>query len=232
MSVFDQSWDLLKASLYRGTAAPFGFPKQYPLNHYKGMQEAFSLTDPGFMTTEKDAARSYAYERHDTMGYHDEPPDVESSVPYILHYNTDALDDKSNIMSFRGSDSLKQSDLDTLFPHLKGIEMNPRPKKYYPNHVADRLENVDQLRELLTSYIIGLNSPDDIERPTRWESNIMGNKDVAKWGERIEDAIADQLGYSYIEYPDVLDHDTYYSLRRDPSLKLVARHMLGDRFRS
>jgi len=221
MSAFERSWDLLKATVYRGTAAPFGYPNQPPFNHHKGMQQAYSLEDPGFLTTDRSAAENYAHERLATMEHYYDPDDQPMSVPYVMRFESDLLDDPLQVMR---EENLTDEQYQMLLNNL-GNRLELYPPGYYEdeNRFIDSMKDI---KDLVGRYVMGLNTPDITDNPTRWEANVEGGYGgVKEWGEEIERAIAD-LGYSYIGYHDVDDHDTLYSLRRDPSLKLVGRHML------
>jgi len=138
-----------------------------------------------------------------------------------MRFESDLLDDPLQVMR---EENLTNEQWQMLLNNL-GNRIKVYPPGYYMNKNR-YIDSMKDIKDVIGRYVLGLNSPDITDRPTRWEANVEGGYGgVKEWGEEVERAIAD-LGYSYIGYDDVDDHDTLYSLRRDPSLKLVGRHML------
>lgn len=226
MTAFNQSWDLLKATVYRGTAAPHGLgnPDNELYHNWHGMlsdQPGSGVSDPGFLTTQFDYAHMYANERDDMM---DHAPEY---IPYVIQYEADTDPDKVfylNQMTDQELEQITQSLMGLPIPHPRSENVHD-PQDFLKNP-SRTVQNTDDANALLQRYVHGLNAPGIHTQPTRWEANLEAMWPlISEWGEKVEDAIAD-LGKYYVGYDDVFDHDTFYSLRRDPSFKLVARHML------
>jgi len=225
MTAFNQSWDLLKATVYRGATAPYGFrnPDNKLYRNNRGMLSDLPGTgasDPGFLTTNLESAKDYG---HYGMEFEDEDTEY---LPYVMQFDADIDPDKVfnfNQMSDQELQQVTQALMGTAMPQTnrKG-SFDPQDFLKNPNRT---IQNTDDTKMILENYLRGLNTPSIHHNPTRWEANLQVYPMISEWGQKIEDAISD-LGKYYVGYGDVWNHDTLYSLRQDPSFKMVARHML------
>ena len=88
MTAFNQSWDFLKATVYRGTMTPRGLSSTIT---GRIMVAWYALDQPGsrrhqigFLTTDAMRANIYAHEREDMMHRHPE-------YIYIIQYEADTI---------------------------------------------------------------------------------------------------------------------------------------------
>ena len=126
MTAFNQSWDFLKATVYRGTAAPHGLgnPDNKLYHNWHGMlsdQPGSGVSDPGFLTTDPDYAHAYANEREEMMHH------APEYIPYVIQYEADTDPDKVFYLN-----QMTDQELEQITQSLMGLPIpHPRSENVY-----------------------------------------------------------------------------------------------------